>query len=142
VHALHLSCSLLNFYYFVLQENELAVEDETFGACVELLESTESEMARVPLVHRKRGGRGLGMKVKRTYRIPTECRLEEEDLDLFKAQICCEFGKDMGELMKLYTVNLPDHFDLLIMDPPWHVTKLSKQGQAGVLFEWDKVTFL
>jgi hypothetical protein len=81
----------------------------------------------------------MGKKKKRLYKIPSECRLSENDLALFKAQIFTDFGKDMGELMKEYTQSLPDYFDLLIMDPPWHVT--SKPGMQGILHDWDKVTF-
>jgi hypothetical protein len=93
----------------------------------------------VPLLHRKRGGRGIGKKQKRLYKIPSECRLSESDRTLFEAQIYTDFGKDMGELMKGYTKTLPEYFDLLIMDPPWHCT--SQPGKQGVLLDWDKVTF-
>jgi hypothetical protein len=32
----------------------------------------------------------------------------------------------------------PNYFNLLLMDPPWHVTKVARRPK--LLFEWDKVT--
>jgi hypothetical protein len=97
------------------------------------------DFPEVQLLHRKRGGRGTGKRSSRIYKIPTECRLPPDDLAGFRAQIFCDFGKDMGLLMKTLAETQPDYFNLLLMDPPWHVTKVARAPK--VLIEWDKVTF-